>query len=143
MGKRIPPTGSPATASPSSRWASPAKRRRHGRNVSLKPSMRWKRPCSGNSAREKPHVSDNTRGKRRTPRNWNSPPLGHGRSPSSSVPHESSPRPRRNHSSVSSTWNVSSRIASLKTRSKNCSRSSTSPAWKTCASPTTAMPSFP
>lgn len=47
----------------SSRWASPAKRRRHGRNVSLKPSMRWKRPCS-----------DNASGKRRPPKNRNSPP---------------------------------------------------------------------
>lgn len=70
-------------------------------------------------------------------------PPGHGRSPSSSAPHESSPRPRRNPSSVSSIWNASSRIANLKTRSKSYSRSSTSPAWKTCASPTTAMPSFP
>ena len=71
------------------------------------------------------------------------PAPGHGRSPSSSAPHESSPRPRRNPSSVSSIWNASSRIANLKTRSKSCSRSSTSPAWKTCASPTTAMPFFP
>ena len=86
---------------------------------------------------------DNASGKRRPPKNRNSPPPGHGRSPSSSAPHESSPRPRRNPSSVSSIWNASSRIANLKTRSKSCSRSSTSPAWKTCASPTTAMPFFP
>lgn len=77
------------------------------------------------------------------PKEPEQPAPGHGRSPSSSAPHESSPRPRRNPSSVSSIWNASSRIANLKTRSKSCSRSSTSPAWKTCASPTTAMPSFP